>query len=119
MTALPNCKPWCDDHQTDFGENFCCTRFVIYDDGRQEATPPTPGSKAEQLQALGGLPPEISWVALGASQDEEDAEPLLRFQFYEAGEDPEEKANLYMSLDSLKAFHSSLGVILQGISQPG
>ncbi|MDM7989928.1 hypothetical protein [Arthrobacter sp. zg-Y877] len=117
MTASPNCKPWCDDHQTDSEDNSCCTRFVIYDDGRQEATPP---AMAQRLEALGGggLPPEISWVALSASQDEEDAQPLLRFQFYDAGDDPQESANLYMNLDGLRAFHSSLGAMLKGLSQP-
>lgn len=55
-------------------------------------------------------------MAFEATQDEEDEEPLIGFQFFEAGDDPMESANLYMDLDELRAFHSSLTAILRDFS---
>ncbi|MCC9173243.1 hypothetical protein [Arthrobacter sp. zg-Y179] len=81
---------------------------------RPEKVPPAPGTKAALVQD--GLPWEISWVAFEASQDEEDEKPLIGLQFFEAGDNPVESANLYMDLDELRAFHSSLTAILKDLS---
>lgn len=114
MSASPDCKPWCDDHLTDFGEDSCHTRSVIHDDGRPEKVPAAPGTMAALFQD--GVPWEISWVAFEASQDEEDEKPRIALQFFEAGDDPLKSANLYMELDELRAFHSSLTAILKDLS---
>lgn len=94
----------------------CYTRFVIYDDGTEEKTAPAPGSPAAQLQALGGWPADISWIAFVASQDEEDEHPIMDLQFFEAGDDVEQNSSLHVELDGLKALHSNLGAILKNFS---
>lgn len=114
MTATPDCKPWCTDHQT-VGENSCYTRFMIYDDGREQESAPAPGSVAAQFQAVGGWPGEISWIAFVACQDEEDEHPEMDLQFFEAG-GVEQSSNLHVDLGGLKALHSSIGAILKDFS---
>jgi hypothetical protein len=115
MSATPNCKPWCTDHQ-DSGMSECYTRFVIYDDGMEAKAAPAPGSMAAKLRALGGLPAEISWIAFVASQDEEDEHPIMNLQFFEAGDDVEQNSDLSVELDGLKELHANLGAILKKFS---
>lgn len=118
MTALSNCKPWCMDHKT-VGEDSCYTRFVIYDDGNESAeVEPGSSSLAAQSWASGGLPAEISWIAVVASQDDEDEDPLMDLQFYEAGETGEQNSILHVDMAGLKQLHSALGAILRDFSQP-
>ncbi|MET3708875.1 hypothetical protein ABIB17_003524 [Arthrobacter sp. UYEF6] len=66
-------------------------------------------------EAVGGFPGEISWIAFVASQDEEDEQPVVDLQFYEAGAD---EANCTLSLNSsvLMELRSSLGAILSEFS---
>lgn len=115
MTATPTCKPWCTDHQT-LGEDACYTRFVIYDNGKEdEQAEHAEGSNAAQLQALGGVPAEISWIAFVASQDEEDEDPVMDLQFYEAGGD-EPTATLGLDVNVIKQLRSGLGAVLNDFS---
>lgn len=114
MTATSDCKSWCDDHQSKYGDDDCYTKSVIYDDGRPEKAPPAPGTMAALFQE--GMPMEISWVTVTASQDAEDEEPHLELQFFGAGDDPMESAILHVDLAGLSAFHSSIGAIINKIS---
>ena len=114
MTATPTCKPWCTEHLT-VGEDSCYTRYVIYDKGEVGKSEPDEGPLAAQVEAVGGFPGEISWIAFVASQDEEDEQPVMDLQFYEAGAD---EANCTLSLNSsvLMELRSSLGAILSEFS---
>lgn len=114
MTATPTCKPWCSDHLT-VGEDSCYTRYVIYDDGTEERAEPAEGSFAAQFKAHGGFPGEISWIAFVASQDEEDEEPVMDLQFYEAGRD-EATCTLSVDVNVIKQLRSGLGAVLSDFS---
>lgn len=114
MTAKPGCKPWCKDHQTEFGDNDCQTSFIIYDDERQETVPPVPGTEAAFIQD--GMPMEVSRITLLAWQDEEAKEPSLDLEFFEAGDDPMQSAIMHVKLDDIRILHSRLTSILKNLS---
>jgi hypothetical protein len=95
----------------------CFTRFVIYDDGSEAKAAPAPGSLAAQFQGLGRWPAEISRIAFVASQDEEeDEQPVMNLQFFEAGDDAEQNSDLSIELDGLKDLYAHLGAILRKFS---
>lgn len=114
MTATPDCKPWCKDHQTEFGDNDSQTSFMIYDDGRQEEVPPAPGTMAALFQE--GMPMEVSRITMSAWQDEEDKEPFIDLEFFEVGDDPMQNAIMHVKLDDIRTLHSRLAYILKNFS---
>ncbi|MCC3268089.1 hypothetical protein MUG94_13290 [Arthrobacter gengyunqii] len=114
MTGKPDCKPWCKDHQTEFGENDCQTSFMIYDDGREEEVPPAPGSMEAFIQD--GMPLEVSRITLTAWQNEEHKEPFMDLEFFEAGDDPMQSAIMHVKLDDIRTLHSRLAYILKDLS---
>lgn len=112
MTATPTCKPWCTDHKS---ADECYTRFTIYDDGREESAKPDPDSLAGQFAALGGFPGQVSWISFVACQEDEDENPVMDLQFFEAGAD-EITCSLSLNLEQLKEFHASLGAVIRDFS---
>lgn len=114
MTATPTCKPWCSDHLT-VGEDSCYTRYIIYDDRKEERAEPAEGSLAAQFEALGGFSGEISWIAFVASQDDEDEKPVMDLQFYETGRD-EATFTLSLDVNVIKQLRSGLGTVLSDFS---
>lgn len=109
MSATPNCKPWCTDHQ---GLNECYTEFVIYDNGEdQRRTPPAPGSMAAMFE----FPKDVGWIKFCAAQDEEDEQPVMDLHFFEPGE-VEPIVRLPLDTNVIQSLHSELGAILRGFS---
>lgn len=83
MPSTPDCKPWCEEHQT-IGENSCTRLICLYRtaDGPAEDNPGSEPGKVdpqmagfrEQFQAFAGFPDQVDTVFLDISQDLEEDE---------------------------------------------